>query len=63
MKYLSNRGWDSVVVKYATTESEILNFRRSHDLLKYDMRKGDIPVVGSNGIIGYHDTTLLNRKI
>ena len=57
MKYLSNRGLDSVVANFATTESKILNLRGSHDLLKYDMRKGDIPVVGFNGIMGYHDTT------
>lgn len=32
----------------------LLNFRRGHDLTKSDMRVGEIPVVGSNGIIGYH---------
>ena len=35
---------------------DILNFRRGHDLPKSEMRAGDIPVAGSNGIIGYHDT-------
>ena len=35
---------------------DILNFRRGHDLPKSEMRTGDIPVAGSNGIIGYHDT-------
>ena len=35
---------------------DILNFRRGHDLPKTSMRNGDIPVAGSNGIIGYHDT-------
>ena len=35
---------------------DILNFRRGHDLPKTEMRAGDIPVAGSNGIIGYHDT-------
>ena len=35
---------------------DILNFRRGHDLPKSEMKAGDIPVAGSNGIIGYHDT-------
>ena len=35
---------------------DILNFRRGHDLPKSKMKIGDIPVAGSNGIIGYHDT-------
>ena len=34
---------------------EILNFRRGHDLPHSKMNKGDIPVAGSNGIIGYHN--------
>ena len=38
---------------------DILNFRRGHDLPKYDMREGSIPVAGSNGIIGYHDEATL----
>ncbi|MBP1630110.1 MAG: restriction modification system specificity domain protein [Bacteroidetes bacterium] len=38
-----------------TTLGEICNFRRGHDLPKYDMQEGEIPVAGSNGIIGYHD--------
>lgn len=34
---------------------EVLNFRRGHDLPKKKMIEGNYPVVGSNGIIGYHD--------
>ena len=34
---------------------EILNFRRGHDLPKSKMIEGDIPVAGSNGVIGYHN--------
>lgn len=34
---------------------DILNFRRGHDLPKTKMLSGDIPVAGSNGIIGYHN--------
>jgi len=33
----------------------ILNFRRGHDLPKYNMCDGLIPVAGSNGIIGFHN--------
>ncbi len=38
-----------------TTLGEVCNFRRGHDLPKYDMQEGMVPVAGSNGIIGYHD--------
>ena len=34
---------------------EILNFRRGHDLPHSKMQPGNIPVAGSNGIIGYHN--------
>jgi len=34
---------------------DLLNFRRGHDLPKTSMIEGKIPVVGSNGIIGYHN--------
>lgn len=37
------------------TLGEILNFRRGHDLPKTKMNKGVIPVIGSNGVIGYHN--------
>jgi len=30
-------------------------FQRGHDLPKTEMKKGTIPVAGSNGIIGYHN--------
>lgn len=38
------------------TLGEILNFRRGHDLPHSAMKPGKIPVAGSNGIIGYHET-------
>ena len=38
------------------TLGEILNFRRGHDLPHSAMKPGKIPVAGSNGIIGYHNT-------
>ena len=34
---------------------EIVTFQRGHDLPKDRMIDGDIPVAGSNGIIGYHN--------
>ena len=39
-----------------TRLGDILNFRRGHDLPKSQMIDGSIPVAGSNGIIGYHNT-------
>ena len=35
---------------------DILNFRRGHDLPHSAMKPGNIPVAGSNGVIGYQDT-------
>ncbi len=35
---------------------DIITFQRGYDLPKTQMNPGKIPVVGSNGIIGYHDT-------
>ena len=34
---------------------DIVSFQRGHDLPKDKMIDGDIPVAGSNGIIGYHN--------
>ncbi len=39
------------------TLGEILNFRRGHDLPHSSMIPGQIPVAGSNGIIGYHNVS------
>lgn len=36
---------------------DILNFRRGHDLPKTEMVNGEIPVAGSNGVIGYHNVS------
>ncbi len=35
---------------------DILELQRGYDLPHYQMREGEVLVVGSNGIIGYHDT-------
>jgi type I restriction enzyme S subunit len=45
-----NSNWKEVKL------GDLLNFRRGHDLPKTSLNEGMIPVVGSNGIIGYHDT-------
>ena len=37
------------------TLGDIVTFKRGYDLPKDKMNKGNYPVVGSNGIIGYHD--------
>jgi len=37
------------------TLGDIVTFKRGYDLPKDKMNKGKYPVVGSNGIIGYHD--------
>ena len=34
---------------------DLVTFQRGHDLPKNKMVEGKYPVVGSNGIIGYHD--------
>ena len=34
---------------------DLVFFQRGHDLPKTKMKVGDIPVIGSNGIIGYHN--------
>ena len=34
---------------------DLVTFQRGYDLPKKKMRNGEYPVVGSNGIIGYHD--------
>lgn len=46
---MSISGWKEIKL------GDILNFRRGHDLPKTKMIEGTIPVVGSNGIIGYHN--------
>ena len=33
---------------------DLVTFQRGHDLPKAEMKEGPYPVVGSNGIIGYH---------
>ena len=37
------------------TLGDIITFQRGHDLPKSKMRAGQYPVVGSNGIIGWHN--------
>ena len=39
---------------------EILELQRGYDLTSSQMKKGDVLVAGSNGVIGYHDTARSN---
>ena len=39
---------------------EVLTFQRGYDLPKSEMNGGDIPVAGSNGVIGYHNQYTTN---
>ena len=46
-------------VKYGVERSKTggyFEFQRGHDLPHSAMKPGNIPVAGSNGVIGYHDT-------
>lgn len=36
---------------------QFITLQRGHDLPVQDRRKGDIPIYGSNGIVGYHNKT------
>ena len=40
---------------------EILELQRGYDLTSSEMRKGNVLVAGSNGVIGYHDTARSNH--
>jgi type I restriction enzyme S subunit len=42
-------GWQECLLE------DVAYFQRGHDLPKLDMLLGDVPVAGSNGIIGYHN--------
>lgn len=46
---MSLDGWREVKL------GDMLNFRRGHDLPKTKMLDGNIPVIGSNGVIGFHN--------
>jgi restriction endonuclease S subunit len=46
------------------TLGEIVNFRRGHDLTRKNMNpEGRYPVVGSNGVIGFHDSYTLKGPL
>jgi type I restriction enzyme S subunit len=40
------------------TLSKFISLRRGHDLTERDRRRGEIPVIGSAGKNGFHDTAL-----
>jgi type I restriction enzyme S subunit len=39
----------------STTLGELIEFQRGYDLPKSEFIKGDIPVISSNGVLGYHN--------
>lgn len=41
------------------TLGEFISLRRGHDLTEHDRRQGDIPVFGSAGQNGFHDTAIV----
>lgn len=43
------------------TLGDFINFQRGHDLPKNKMQDGKFPVVGSNGIIGFHNEFTTNE--
>lgn len=44
----------------STTLSDFISLQRGHDLPQRERRHGDIPVVGSGGITGFHDTAVVH---
>lgn len=43
------------------TLGDLLTFQRGHDLPRSEMQSGEYPVVGSNGIIGFHNEFTTNE--
>lgn len=46
--------WDS------TTLGEVVTLQRGQDLPKGEREEGHIPVIGSNGVVGYHSKSMAN---
>ena len=42
-----------------TTLGDFISLRRGHDLPERNRRPGTVPVVGSGGIVGWHDTSVV----
>ena len=38
-----------------TTLGELIEFQRGYDLPKSEFKKGNVPVISSNGILGFHN--------
>lgn len=45
------------------TIGDILNLKRGFDLTKEEMKHGKFPVVGSNGIIGFHSVSNVKKPV
>ncbi len=53
MSFFVPNGWTEVEFENFTT------LQRGKDLTKAEFREGTVPVAGSNGVIGYHDTAIV----
>lgn len=42
---------------------QITDFHRGYDLPKDKQKQGNIPVIGSNGIVGYHDESKVSGPV
>lgn len=45
---------------FETTLGKFVGFQRGHDLPQRKRRPGSVPVIGSGGITGYHDTAIVD---
>jgi type I restriction enzyme S subunit len=44
----------------ATTLGDFISLQRGHDLPKQERRPGEIPVIGSGGLTGFHETAVVS---
>ena len=56
-----DREVDGMKVWRECTLGDFITFQRGHDLPKSQMKEGQYPVVGSNGIIGFHNEYTTNE--
>lgn len=43
-----------------TTLEDFIHLQRGHDLPQRERRQGDVPVIGSGGVTGFHDTAVVS---
>ncbi len=54
MQQLLTKGIKNSLIKFSRLDS-IIFLQRGHDLPKHERKIGKIPVIGSNGVVGYHN--------